>query len=194
MNSNQGKENSPQTAPADSINDTKVEVNINPNDPVKGNPEAKVTIAEFSDFQCPFCASVEPTLKKILETYPNDVKLIYKNFPLPSHQYAVDSALAVLCAKDQGKFWEYHDTLFNNQGSLAVEDLKRYAGDLSLNAQDFNACLESKKYATQIEVDKNEGNRLNITGTPAFFINGRFLSGAQPFEKFKAIIDDELSK
>lgn len=172
----------------------KVEVAVSPSDPVKGNPQAKITIVEFSDFQCPFCGNVEPTLKKILETYGDQVKLVYKNYPLPFHENAENAALATLCAKEQGKFWEYHDKLFDNQDSLKVDDLKKYASDLGLNTQDFNSCLAGKKYKSQIEVDVMEANKVGVRGTPAFFINGRSLYGAQPFEKFQEIIEEELKK
>lgn len=172
----------------------KVEVAINPDDPVRGNPQAKVTIVEFSDFQCPYCGIVEPTVKKVLETYADKVRLVYKNFPLPSHENAQPAALAALCAKEQGKFWEYHDTLFENQESLKVTDLKKYAADLGLKTQDFTSCLDGKKYKSQIEMDIMEANRVGVRGTPAFFINGRFLSGAQPFENFQTIIEEELKK
>lgn len=171
-----------------------VEVTVNPEDPIRGNPEAKVTIVEFSDFQCPYCGKVEPTLKKILETYKDQVKLIYKNYPLPFHENADPAALAALCAKEQGKFWEYHDLLFENQESLKVTDLKKYAVDLGLKTEDFDSCFDSKKYKNQVQADFAEGNRVGVRGTPAFFINGRLLSGAQPFENFKAIIDEELSR
>lgn len=176
------------------LNTGKVEVAITPNDPVRGNSQAKVTIIEFSDFQCPFCGRAEPTLKQIFETYGDQVKLVYKNFPLPFHEHAQDAAIAALCAKDQGKFWEYHDVLFQNQDSLKITDLKKYASDLSLKTQNFNSCLEDKKYKGQIEADMMEGNKLGVRGTPAFFINGRLVSGAQPFENFRTIIDEELKK
>lgn len=172
----------------------KVEVVVNPNDPAKGNLQAPVTIVEFSDFQCPYCGFVEPTLRKIFETYPDKVKLVYKNYPLPSHENAENAALAALCAKEQDKYWEYHDKLFENQESLKVDDLKKYAADLGLKTPDFNSCLESKKYKSQIEADMMEANRAGVRGTPAFFLNGRPLYGAQPFEKFKAVIDEELKR
>lgn len=173
---------------------TKVEVRVNSDDPVKGNPEAKVTIVEFSDFQCPYCGRVEPTLKRILETYKDQVKLVYKNYPLSSHENAEPAALAALCAKEQGKFWEYHDLLFENQESLKAADLKKYAADLGLDTNTFNSCFDGKKYKNQVQADLSEGNRVGVRGTPAFFINGRLLSGAQPFENFKMIIDEELKK
>lgn len=176
------------------LNTGKVEVAVTPNDLVKGNPQAKVTIIEFSDFQCPFCGRAEPTLKQIFETYGDQVKLVYKNYPLPFHEYAQDAAIAALCAKDQGKFWEYHDTLFENQESLKITDLKKYASDLGLKTQDFNTCLDNKKYKDWVQVDMTEGNRVGVSGTPTFFINGRLLSGAQPFENFQAMIEEELKR
>lgn len=170
----------------------KVNVPISPDDPIKGNLEAKVTIVEFSDFQCPFCGRVEPTLKQIFQTYGDQVRLVYKHYPLPSHQYAQGAAQASLCAKEQGKFWEYHDLLFENQEKLTVSDLKKYAQELGLKQDQFNSCLDSKKYQSQIGADLRAGQAAGVSGTPAFFINGQLVSGAQPFENFKAVIDQEL--
>lgn len=172
----------------------RVEVSTSPDDPVRGNPQAPVTIVEFSDFQCPFCARVEPTLKQILKDYQDQVRLFYKDFPLPIHQNAQNAALAALCAKEQEKFWEYHDKLFENQEKLGVLDLKRYAQELGLATTQFNSCFESKKYQAQIDQDIKDGQAAGVQGTPAFFINGRLISGAQPFENFKAIIEEELKK
>lgn len=174
--------------------EVKVDVTVNNNDPVRGSTGVKVTIVEFSDFQCPYCGNVEPTLRKVLDSYGDKVKLVYKNYPLPSHENAENAALTALCAKEQGKYWEYHDKLFENQESLKADDLKKYAADLGLNTQDFNSCLENKKYKSQIETDVVEANRVGVRGTPAFFINGRSLYGAQPFEKFQEIIEEDLKK
>lgn len=170
----------------------RIEVKISPNDPVKGNPEALLTIVEFSDFQCPFCGQAQETLEQILETYKDKVKLVYKDYPLPFHENAENAALAALCAKEQEKFWEYHDKLFANQEKLALSDLKKYAQDLGLDSPQFNSCLGSKKYKNQVDEDTNEGQRIGVSGTPAFFLNGREISGAQPFENFKEVIDEEL--
>lgn len=161
---------------------------------VKGNPNAQVTIVEFSDFQCPYCGKAEPTLKQIFETYKDKVKLIYRHYPLPFHENAFAAALASMCANEQGKFWEYHDKLFENQEKLTSPDLKNYASQLGLETDKFNPCLDNKKYKAQVDKDYNDGQAAGVSGTPAFFINGRLVAGAQPFESFKSIIDEELTK
>jgi protein-disulfide isomerase len=162
--------------------------------PVKGPANAPVTIVEFSDFQCPFCSRVEPTIKQIEEEYKGKVKVAWKNQPLPFHQFAKPAATAALAANEQGKFWEYHDKLFANQQALDRASLERYAQELGLNMDRFKAALDSNKFDGQIQQDSQEGSRLGANGTPTFFINGRQLVGAQPLDQFKAIIDDELKK
>lgn len=161
-------------------------------DAQKGPSNAKVTIIEFSDYQCPYCAKAEPTLKQIFDTYKNDVRLVYRDFPLNFHQYAQKAAEASECAHEQGKFWEYHDILFNNQQALDVSSLKKYASDLKLDTAKFNGCLDSGKYEAEVKKDMQDGLNANVRGTPAFFINGRLISGSQPFENFKTVIDEEL--
>lgn len=161
--------------------------------PVKGPASAKVTIVEFSDFQCPFCGQVQPTIKQIFDTYQDKLKLVYRHFPLPFHENAEPAALASMCANEQGKFWEYHDKLFGSQDKLTITDLKQYMASLGLDTEKFNTCLESKKYKSQIDKDVADGQVAGVSGTPAFFINGRLVAGAQPFENFKSIIDEELA-
>lgn len=161
-------------------------------DPQKGPANAKVTIIEFSDFQCPFCARAQPTLEQIFQTYGSKVRLVYRDFPLSFHQNAQKAAEAAECADEQGKFWEYHDILFANQNALDTESLKKYAAELKLDSQKFNSCLDSGKYGQEVKKDFSDGQSAGVQGTPAFFINGRLVSGAQPFENFKAIIDEEL--
>ena len=118
---------------------------------------------------------------------------MYREYPLPNHPNARPSAEAGQCANEQGKFWPYHDKLFANQQRLGTSDLKQYAVDLGLDAARFNGCIDSHKYAALVEADVSAGNDAGVNGTPAFFINGRMLSGAQPFEEFKKIIDEELA-
>ena len=118
---------------------------------------------------------------------------MYREYPLPNHQNARPAAEAGQCANEQGKFWPYHDKLFANQQRLGVSDLKQFAVDLGLDAARFNSCIDSHKFAAVVEADVNAGNDAGVNGTPAFFINGRILSGAQPFEAFKKIIDEELA-
>ena len=117
---------------------------------------------------------------------------MYRDYPLPNHPQALPAAEAAQCAHDQGKFWEYHDALFNNQTQLQPESLKQYAADLGLDMASFNSCLDSGKFRNDILQDAQDGQLVGVTGTPAFFVNGRFLSGAQKFETFQAIIDEEL--
>lgn len=162
--------------------------------PVKGPPTAKVTILEFSEFQCPFCARVGPTLKQIQDTYGKDVRIAFKHNPLPFHHDAPLAAEASLAAGEQGKFWEFHDKLFQNQTSLKRENLEQYAQELGLDMGRFRAAIDSGKFKAQVERDKQEAATFGARGTPTFFINGRKLRGAQPFPSFQAIIDEEIAK
>ena len=120
------------------------------------------------------------------------IRLVFRQFPLEMHKEAPKAAEAALCANEQGKFWEYHDTLFQNQQALSVENLKTYAGNLKLDTKKFNECLASGKMAATVKADMEAGAKVGVSGTPAFFINGVMLSGAQPFEEFKKVIDEEL--
>jgi protein-disulfide isomerase len=173
----------------------RAEVAVDTDDPVLGPANAPVTIVEFSDFQCPFCQRVEPTLKRVRETYGNRVRIVWKDFPLTSiHPQAFKAAEAAQCAREQGKFWEYHDVLFRNQQALQVESLKKYAADTGLDSATFDSCLDTSKYATRVQAQMGVGSELGVNSTPAVFINGRLLSGAQPYETFTAVIDEELQR
>ena len=162
--------------------------------PVKGSADALVTIVEFSDFQCPFCSRVEGTMKQVVETYGKDVRVAFKQNPLPFHNNAAIAAEASLAAHDQGKFWEMHEKLFANQNALERDKLEGYAKELGLNAGKFKDSLDSNKHKATIEADQKLARDLGASGTPSFFINGRSLRGAQPFDAFKALIDEELGK
>jgi protein-disulfide isomerase len=161
--------------------------------PEIGSKDAPVTIVEFSDFQCPFCGRAEPTLKQVREKYGDKVRLIYLDFPLGIHDHAIDAASAGRCAGEQGKFWQFHDAMFADQSKLTPADLKADAKKLGLDTAKFDDCLDKGKYKAAIEADLTQGKDLGIDGTPAFFINGRPLTGAQPFDKFQTTIDEELS-
>jgi protein-disulfide isomerase len=163
-------------------------------DPALGPTTAPITILEFSDFQCPYCSRVLPTLKQVEERYGDKVRVVYRDFPLNFHPFAAKAAEAGACANEQGKFWEIHDKMFANQQKLGVEDLKGYAASLGLDAAVFGQCLDSGKYAEEWKKDLAEGTSYGVTGTPAFFINGRFLNGAVPLDKFTTIIDEELER
>lgn len=162
--------------------------------PALGPKDAPVTIVEFADFECPFCGRAEPTVMKVMKTFGKKVRLVYVNFPLGIHPYAFQAAEAASCAEEQGKFWRYHNMLFANQTKLDKKDLKSYAAKLKLKTKEFDACFDKGKYRDAIEDQIRRGNSLGVTGTPTFFINGRMLVGAQPFESFKTMIDEELAR
>ncbi len=163
-------------------------------DPFKGPGSAKVTLVEFSDFQCPACGAAYPTLKTLSGEYSDRVKFVYRDFPLTQiHPYAQKAAEAANCALEQEKFWEYHDMLFENQESLQVAQLKQYAVSLGLDAEQFNSCLDSAKYANEVASDQSDGIRFGVNGTPTFFINGTKYSNMS-YAQFKGIIDAELAK
>ena len=170
-------------------------VNVAADDPVLGAANAPVTLIEFSDFQCPFCARVMPTLKKVKDTYGDRVRIVWKDFPLTSiHPQAFKAAEAGQCAREQGKFWELHDRLFANQQALQPEALKEHAAAVGLDLAKFNACFDASKYGERVQQQMSAGAELGVGSTPSIFINGRLVSGAQPYEVFTAIIDDELAR
>lgn len=173
----------------------RIQVDIAATDPSLGSPSAPVTLVEFSDFQCPFCQRVEPTLKQVREKYGDKVRIVWKDFPLTQiHPQAFKAGEAAHCAGDQGKFWEYHDRLFANQQALQVPDLKGHAAALGLNAATFDACLDASKYAERVRDGVAAGSRLGVNSTPMSYVNGRLLSGALPFDAFSAVIDEELAR
>jgi protein-disulfide isomerase len=161
----------------------------------RGAKDASVTIVEFSDYQCPYCKAVTPTVKQLLEKYPGKVKWVFRDYPIPKlHPTAPKAHEAARCAAEQGKFWEYHDLLFEKSPRQAPDELKRYASDLRLEASAFNQCLDSGKHAAAVTSDMQEGARLGVKGTPTFFVNGRRVVGAQPLPNFRKIVDSELTK
>ncbi len=162
--------------------------------PLRGAENARVTIVEFSDFQCPFCSRVTPTLEQLLEDYPDDVRVVYKHLPLPFHQRALPAAKAAVAAGKQGKFWEMHDLLFANQQNLDDETLRAHAAQLGLDAEQFQADSGSAEVAAIVAEDLKQAGELGVTGTPGFFVNGRFLSGAQPYQAFTSRVEQELSQ
>jgi protein-disulfide isomerase len=162
------------------------------NSPSKGSASAPVELIEFSDFQCPYCLRANPTVTQVLNTYGDRVHFVYRHYPLPGHPNARPAAEAATCAAEQGKFWQYHDRLFADPSKLSDADLKKSAADLGLDAAKFDACVDSHKFKATVDADIAAGQDAGVDGTPAFFINGRMLSGAQPFDQFKKLIDEEL--
>jgi protein-disulfide isomerase len=161
--------------------------------PTKGNPNALVTIVEISDFQCPFCSRVGPTMKKIAEDYPNDVRIVWANEPLPFHDRAKPAAIAAMAAHRQGKFWEMHDKLFANQQQLTDENLEKFAKEIGLDVAKWKKDMLDPAIAQQIEKENAAASAVGASGTPSFFINGKLVQGAQPYESFKKEIDDSLA-
>lgn len=163
--------------------------------PFKGAENAAVTMVKFEDFHCPFCRTVQPTLTQLLAKYDGKLRLVHKDLPLDAlHPEARQAAEAARCARDQGKFWEYHDMLYTNPTKGTADVLKAHAKQLKLNLETFDSCLSGGRHKAAVEKDVAEAVKLGITGTPAFFINGREISGAQSIDAFSAIIDDELAR
>jgi protein-disulfide isomerase len=160
--------------------------------PSKGPADAPVVIVEFSDFQCPYCQRANPVVDQVLKTYGNKIRFVYRHYPLPNHPDARPAAEAAACADEQGRFWPYHDQLFANVSRLSAADLKEHGKAAGLDAAQFAACVDSRRFRTKVDTDLKEADEAGVSGTPAFFINGRPLEGAQPFQAFKRIIDEEL--
>ena len=194
-----------QQAPSQPTQPVKISLD---NDPIRGDPNAPITIVEFSDFQCPFCARFHvQTLPLLLEEYIDSgkVNLVYRDFPIQSiHPNALAAAVAAECANEQGEYWEYHDTLFEKQSgwsrldsNAAISTFSQYATDVGLEQQQFDSCLSSGKYLEEVQGDLSDGRDYDITGTPGFFIGNAEIgfvkiNGAQPFDSFQRIIDAQL--
>jgi len=161
--------------------------------PTRGPANAPIEMIEFSDFQCPYCQRANPTLTRVLSTYGDKIRFTYRHFPLPTHPDARPAAEAAQCANEQGRFWEYHDRLFANPAQLGAADLRQHAAAIGLDTAKFNACVDAHKYDGDVDTDVQAGTQAGVDGTPAFFINGRMVSGAQPYEVFKRLIDEELT-
>jgi len=173
----------------------RVQVSLD-DDSVKGDSNAPVTIVEFSDYECPYCERFySQTLKLIEEKYidTGKVKFVYRDFPLSSHQNAQKAAEAAECSGDQGMYYEMHDKLFEMGVSGGVDSYKQYASQIGLNTNEFNDCLDSGRNYDEVQKDLRDGSAAGVRGTPAFFINGIFLSGAQPFGAFEQLIEQELN-
>jgi protein-disulfide isomerase len=178
--------------------DTEIElvrprVELRPGGPARGPEDARVTIVEFSDFQCPFCQRADPVLKEIEARYPKDVRIVYRHLPLDSlHPRARASAEAAACAADGNKFWEFHDQLFANTRALGDEDLRKYAAAVGLEPTSFDECVRTRKHAATVEADAQEARRIGVTGTPAFVVNGFVFFGFQTADALDALIREEL--
>lgn len=178
-------------------------------DPMLGNPNAPVSIIEFSDYQCPFCARFyAQTLPLLKAEYINtgDVNFIYRDYPIKNHHNAMTAAIASECADEQGKFWQYHDALFKNQDmwkelelDVTIKEYKQFASELGLDQNAFDSCLDSEKYFDEVNLDMADGKNYKVSGTPTFFIGNEesgysSVFGAKSFSEFQTIIDEKLSQ
>jgi protein-disulfide isomerase len=164
------------------------------NSPIRGAKDAKVTIVEWADFQCPFCVRVNPTLEQVAKEYGDKVRFSFKHLPLSMHSKARAAHQASEAAHRQGKFWEMHDRIFAKPKDLSPETYLRYANEIGLDIDQYNKDLASTSVRKVVDDDLALARELGVTGTPSFFINGRFLSGAQPYQSFARVIDEELAK
>lgn len=166
------------------------------NAPYFGDKNAKVTIIEFSDFQCPFCSKGAEVLTELKKKYGKKIKIVFKQYPLPFHSQAKGAAVASLCANEQSVdyFWKLHDEMFADQSKLSKDNLKQTAKSLGLDSGKFDKCLDDNKYIAQVEQDIQQGKDIGVKSTPTFYVNGMLVAGAQPVEIFSEIIDQELSK
>jgi len=171
---------------------TTIETDVN--DPAFGPGSAAVEIVEFSDFQCPFCQRLIGTLEQLKTDYGDDVRLVFKDYPLPNHAQAFKAAEAGNCAHEQGKFWELHDVMFSKQDELEVADLKRHAGELGLDQSSFDICLDSGRFAETVSADLRLGQGVGVSSTPTVFINGRAVMGAAPYDVFAEIVQEEIDR
>lgn len=171
-------------------------VKVTDQDHIRGNPEAPVTIVEFSDFQCSFCQRFHSTVQQALDDYPDKVRWVYKHFPLGFHEQAKPAAEASECVAEQAGdkgFWQFADGLFANQSRLGKDLYQELAGEIGIDLSQFNNCLNSGKFKDKVEADYQQGVEAGVSGTPGSFVNGRMISGAQPYSALKASIESALS-
>lgn len=172
----------------------RVSIATNDQDPVLGKADAPVNIVQFAEYQCYFCNKVNPTLKALVDDYEGQVNVVFKDFPLANHDRAMPAAVAARCAGDQDQYWAMNEILLGNQQALQTEDFKRYAADLALDTEAFDTCLTSGKHDTAIRAAFAQGEALGVQATPTFYVNGVLVSGAQPYDVFKTVIDQELAR
>lgn len=170
----------------------RIEVAIADGTPTRGPRDAPIVLIEYTDYQCPFCMRVQPTIAAVMERYDGQVLHVFKNLPLPNHNQAQLAGEAAYCAQDQDQYWQFHDWLFQNQRTMNRETMIAQAGEMGMDSEAFVACIEKQTYAGRIVSDAQEARSFGITGTPGFLVNGRVLSGAQPLEAFEKIINEEL--
>ena len=183
-----------EEARAAAADETVWKVTVTPDDAQKGLPDALVTVVVFSEFQCPFCSRIAPTLRKLEETFGDKLRIVFKHNPLDFHDNARNAALAALAAQEQGKFWEMHDRLFANQQKLDLASLDEHARAIGLDMVKFKAAMDTKKFDKRIDADMELAEKVTVRGTPNSFVNGRKLGGAVPYEAFESLVKEELAK
>jgi len=174
------------------IDAPRAKVAVEAHSPSRGPEDATVTLIEYTDFQCPYCSRVQPSIDKVIEVYGDNVRHVFKHLPLAMHKQAQLAAEASLCANDQDLFWALHDWMFSNASKLSRETIEVQAEEIGLDMEVFRGCLDGKQHKQSVDADAAEAKSLGITGTPGFLVNGRVLTGAQPYEKFVEVIDQEL--
>ncbi len=172
----------------------RVDVPVPAGEPKRGPGNAPITLVEFSDYQCPYCKRAHPVLERLMEEYGDKIQLIYRDYPLAFHKNARPAAVAARCAGDQGKYWEFNKSFMEKNGALDRTDFVSRAETIGMDMNAFNTCLDSGKYDTVVEASFKDGAKLGVTGTPTFFVNGRMMVGVAPYEKMKAMIDEELAR
>jgi len=176
------------------IEPPRFELVLGADDPVRGPENAPVTIVEYADFQCPYCRNAHVTVEQLLLEYADQVRYVYRDYPLPNHLRALPAAQAARCAAEQGKFWEYFEHLMMMNGDLGDEDLLRRAEAVGLDAEEFSGCVESDRHKELVDRHFKSGQAAGVTGTPTFFINGRRVAGAKSYEQLKTVIEEELAR
>lgn len=171
----------------------RTDIPLVPGEPARGPEDAPVTIVEFADFQCPYCRRAHPVMQRLLTEYGDKIRFVFRDFPLANHRRAVPASEAARCANDQGKFWDYYENLMVMVGDLGDEDLKKRAEEVGLNTDEFMACLRSGRYTEIVEQGVAKGQSVGVGSTPTFFINGRMIVGAKPYDEFKTVVEEELS-
>jgi protein-disulfide isomerase len=172
----------------------RIEVEIADGTPTRGPTDAPIVLVEYTDYQCPFCMRVQPTIAALMERYDGQILHVFKNLPLPNHNQAQLAGEAAYCAQDQNQYWQFHDWLFQNQRTMNRQTMIAQAGELGMDAEVFEACVQEQTYAGRVVADAQEARSFGITGTPGFLVNGRVLSGAQPLENFEKVINEELER
>jgi protein-disulfide isomerase len=170
----------------------RVDLPLGGRDPARGPADAPVTVVQFAEYQCYYCNQVRPSLDRLFDEFDGKVRVVWKDFPLSNHGRALPAAVAARCAGEQGRYWEMNAKLLENQHALGDASIAGYAGELGLDTEPFESCLASGRFDDQVRADMSVGQELGVRATPTFFINGVLLSGAQPYERFKALVEREL--